>query len=534
MSAGDGVWITQVPAAEVEAAMAEVDPAAPLARLRLAVKDNIDVAGLATTAGCPAYAYTPPASALVVQRLVDAGAVVVGKTNLDQFATGLTGSRSPYGVGRSVLDATRVSGGSSSGSALAVAAGSADIALGTDTAGSGRVPAACNGIVGYKPTPGLLPITGIVPACRSIDCPSVFTRTVAEARAVLDVLAPAARPSSLDVTTSRLRVGVPDESSMAMVHPSALAAFAATVARLDADVIALDLGPLFAVGDLLYGGAWVAERYHAVGPFIEAHPGEVNDVVARIILAARSLSAADAFGDRYRLDDLAVVAASLWDGIDVLLTPTVPDVPTIVEVAADPVGTNVALGRFTTFSNLLGLAVTAVPGAARSDGVPSGVSVVGRGGDDHLTLDVAALLCGEAVPRPCRRRAEETVDLAVVGAHLAGQPLHHELSDRGATLRSRTRTAPSYRLHALRTVPPKPGLVKVGEGGAAIEVEVWSLPVSGFGSFVAGVPAPLAIGKVDLADGSTVSGFVCEPGSLADAPDITVHGGWRAYRDAIA
>lgn len=531
MTGPAGVWITEVPAAGIEAASASVDPQAPLAGLRLAVKDNIDVAGLPTTAGCPAYAYMPSESAPVVQRLVDAGAVVVGKTNLDQFATGLTGSRSPYGAVRSVLDPTRISGGSSSGSAVAVAAGLVDVALGTDTAGSGRVPAACNGIVGYKPTPGLLPITGIVPACRSIDCPSVFTRTVAEARAVVGVLAPTARPSPFDLTRSRLRVGVPDEASMTMVHPAARAAFSATVATLDAETAPLDLAPLFAVGDLLYGGAWVAERYHAVGAFIEKHRDEVNDVVAGIILSARSLSAADAFGDRYRLEEGTVAADALWNGIDVLLLPTLPDVPTVDEVAADPIGTNLALGRFTTFANLLGFAVTAVPGAARADGVPSGVSVIGRSGDDHLTLDVASLVCGEVIS--AKECEDATVDLAVVGAHLSGQPLHHELADRGARLRLRTRTAASYRLYALDTIPPKPGLVKMAAGGAAIEVEVWSLPVAGFGSFVAGVPGPLAIGKVELSDGALVPGFVCEPAPLVDAQDITAHGGWRAYRESV-
>lgn len=528
MNATDAVWITELGEDVMATTAARADAAAPLAHLRLAVKDNIDVAHVPTTAGCPAFAYTPTRSAPVVERLVEAGAVVVGKTNLDQFATGLTGSRSPYGVGRSVLDPTLISGGSSSGSAVAVAAGMADVALGTDTAGSGRVPAACNGIVGYKPTPGLLPIRGIVPACRSIDCPSVFTRTVAEARAVLDVLEPGAHPPALDVMRSRLRVGVPDDASLAAVHPAARAAFAASVAALDAEIVPLDLAPMFAAGDLLYGGAWLAERYHSVGAFIEAHRAEVNDVVAGIILAARSLSATDAFTDRYRLQELAEAAAVRWDGIDVLLTPTVPDVPTVDEVAADPIGTNIALGRFTTFTNLLGYAVTAVPGRQRSDGVPAGLSVVGRGGDDHLTLDVASLVAGEVVPPATTGHG--AVDLAVVGAHLAGEPLNHELSGRGGVLRVRTSTAPVYRLHALPTVPPKPGLVKVPGAGAAIEVEVWSLPVAEFGAFVAGVPAPLAIGKVELDDGREVAGFVCEPAPLADAPDITSYGGWRAYR----
>lgn len=530
MSGDDGVWITRCDAEELAAASAALDPSLALAGRTMAVKDNIDVAGLPTTAGCPAFAYRPATSAPVVQRLVDAGAVVVGKTNLDQFATGLTGSRSPYGIGRSVVDRSLVSGGSSSGSAIAVAAGLADFALGTDTAGSGRVPAACNGIIGYKPTPGLLSIDGIVPACRSIDCPSVFTRTVAEAREILRVLAPQVPLASFAVATSRLRMGVPDDASLSSVHPAAREAFEATVARLQADVVVVNLDDFFAAGDLLYGGSWVAERYLSFGHFLEDHPGQVNEVVASIVLAARRLTAVDAFADRYRLEELAIRCTRLLAGFDILVTPTVPDVPTVEAVAADPVGTNTALGRFTTFANLLGLAAVAVPDAGRHDGVPSGVSVLAPGGSDHLVLDVASVICGEPLgPGPNWTRGSE-VPLAVVGAHLAGQPLNHELTDRGGVLRQCTVTASRYRLHALNTTPPKPGLERTGHGdGAAIEVEVWSLPIAGFGSFVASVPAPLAIGKLELSDGTWVDGFVCEPHALAAAPDITSFRGWRRY-----
>ncbi|MDP9440976.1 MAG: allophanate hydrolase [Actinomycetota bacterium] len=526
------VWITEVEAETVAAALAAVDPTLPLAGVTLAVKDNIDVAGLPTTAACPAFAYEPAASAPVVQRLVDAGAVVVGKTNMDQFATGLTGSRSPYGVGRSALDRALVSGGSSSGSAVAVASGLAMAALGTDTAGSGRVPAACNGIVGYKPTPGLLPNIGIVPACRSLDCPSVFTPTVQDSRRVLQVLAPTLAPSPLDVEASRLRVGVPDEGSLDLLHPAARAAFAATVASTftshGAEVVPVDMTPFFAVGDLLYGGSWVAERYHAVGRFIEAHPHEVNDVVASIILGARRLTAVDAFADRYRLEDLQARCAPSLRNLDVLVTPTVPDVPTVEAVAADPISTNHALGRFTTFVNLLGMAAVAVPGVARTDTVPFGVSILAVAGEDHRALDVASLVQGERIPSPAPSGTGRA-RIAVVGAHLDGQPLSHQLIDRGGCLEQRTATASAYRLYALDTVPPKPGLARVVAGGRAVEVEVWLLPLQGFGSFVESVPVPLAIGKVELHDGSWIPGFVCEPFALRGAPDITGYGGWRAY-----
>jgi allophanate hydrolase len=444
--------------------------------------------------------------------------VVVGKTNMDQFATGLTGSRSPYGAVASVLDPARIAGGSSSGSAVAVALGLADVGLGTDTAGSGRVPAACNGIVGLKPSVGLVPIDGIVPACRSIDCPSVFTRTLALARSVLSVLAPGSGPApSFEV----VRVGVPALPFLDPMEPAARLAYLETVddlAKLDGvAVVEVDLGPFFAVGDLLYGGAWVAERYAAVGAFLEAHAGQpgIDPVVESIILGARTVTAASAFADHYRLDGLRAGCAAAMAGVDALVLPTVPGVPTLAEVAASPIETNTALGRYTTFVNLLGMCAVAV----------AGVSVVARGGDDWLALDLAALVEGGTVEPSLR--AEGWIPLAVVGAHLEGQPLNRELTDRGGRLARRTTTSPDYRLHALATTPPKPGLVRGGD--AAIEVEVWWLPAEGFATFVAGVPAPLAIGKVELAGGEWVPGFVCEPGAVEAAPDISSFGGWRSY-----
>lgn len=502
MAEPENVWITQV------------DPVGgdgPLAGWTLAVKDNIDVAGVPTTAACPAFAYTPTSSAPVVQALVDAGAAVNGKTNMDQFATGLTGARSPHGSCRSVLDPDHISGGSSSGSAVAVAAGLATFSLGTDTAGSGRVPAACNGIVGLKPTPGLLSIDGIVPACRSVDCPSVFTRTIADARTVLDVLLPRTSPPAPVVP----QLGVPADSFLDLLPAAAREAFEHTVAGLETTPI--DLTPFFAAGDLLYDGAWLAERYASVGEFIEAHPDEVHPVVASIILRGGALPAWKAWNDWYRVDDLAIEVAAMTAGVDALVLPTVADVPLLADVLADPVGTNTALGRFTTFVNLLGLCAVSVPGAARADGVPAGVSVIARGGDEHRALDIAAVVEGD-----------QRISIVVVGAHLHGQPLNHQITSRGARLEMRTTTSPRYRLHALETTPPKPGLEWVADG-ARIEVEVWSLAAAGFGTFVAEIPPPLAIGTVELDDGRTLPGFVCEPRALTGAIDITSHGGWRAY-----
>jgi len=498
-------WITVVPSEEAldraAALEAEGPGDRPLWGVPFAVKDNIDVAGLPTTAACPAFEYTPDRSAPAAQRLLDAGAVLIGKTNLDQFATGLVGTRSPYGTPHSVLDPALISGGSSSGSAVTVAEGVVAFALGTDTAGSGRVPAAANGIVGLKPSRGLVSIDGVVPACRSIDCVSVFARTVADAAVVLDVLA--------DVPTiaipPRPRIGVP------LGQSTALATWA--------DVVEVDVSPLLAAGELLYGGAFLAERLLTVSPLLATDPDAVHPVVREVVERGHGYSAADLFADQQRLADLQVEMAELWatTGIDALVCPTVDDLPTIAAVEADPIGANAALGRWTNGVNLLDLSGVTIPFGRRPDGLPGSVTVLAPAGHDALAAALAARLSG---PR---------VSLAVVGAHLSGLPLNHQLTDRAAYLEQATRTAPVYRLHALDTVPPKPGMVRVAEGGVAIEAEVWSLDVESFGSFVAEVPPPLAIGTVQLADGTGVKGFLCEPAALDGTEDISAHRGWRAW-----
>jgi allophanate hydrolase len=502
------IWIDLRPEAEVRAEFAAAR--GPLAGKLLAVKGNIDVLGLLTTAGCPAYAYDPSSDADVVARLRAAGAVVLGTTNLDQFATGLVGTRSPYGAVRNAIDPARVSGGSSSGSAVAVALGIVDLALGTDTAGSGRVPAAFNGIVGLKPTYGLIPTRGVVPACRSLDCVSIFARTVAEASQALACVA--AQPSA-PVLPLPYRLGVPTD--LGPLAPGWAEAFKAALARFPgAELVPFDLTPFLAVARLLYEGAFVAERYTAVGEFIEDHESDVDPTVASIILAARDIAAHKLFRDQEELVRLGALAAAELDRVDVLLLPTTVEHPTLAEVAADPIGVNARLGRFTNFANLLGLAALAVP-AGFVDGLSFGISLVGKAFTDSTLAAIA-----ESMP--------STVQVAVVGAHLSGQPLNNELVARGGVLVQRTATAAAYRLFALGTVPPKPGLVR-DAGGAAIEAEVWELPVAAFGDFVAGLPSPMAIGKVELADGTWVPGFTCELHALADASDITAFGGWRAF-----
>lgn len=508
----------------------------PLFGVPIVVKDNIDVAGAATSAACPGFAFDATRSAPAVARLEAAGAVVVGKSNMDQFATGLVGVRSPHGTPRNPIAPNRVPGGSSSGSGAAVGAGLVPLALGTDTAGSGRVPAALCGTVGLKPTRGLVSTAGVVPACRSLDCVSVFSMTVADAWAAFELLHgldPADVWARVDrhqrplIRPDRLRVGVPSDRVLADVDDALATAFRADVATLVAaggTPIEIDLAPFFATGDLLYGGPWVAERYAAVGAFLDAHPEAVLDVTRGIIGAGRDWTAAEAASAEVERRTLAQRASAAWQDIDVLAVPTIPFAPSPDEVAADPVGVNLRLGRFTMFANLLDLAAIAVPRPAGPPGPPASTTLYGPACSDARLVTLAALLVHE---QPVADAGVGVVDLAVVGAHLEGEALHRELLDTGAAFGMRTTTAPTYRLWHLAGVPERPGLEHVGAGGASIEVEVWQVPAAALGRFVAAVKAPLAIGTIELVDGRAVSGFVCEPRGFVGAVDITVSGGWR-------
>jgi allophanate hydrolase len=542
------IWITPRPADEALAEAAGVDARAaageslPLAGLVAAVKDNIDVAGMPTTAAAPSFAYEPPRDATAVARLRAAGVIVIGKTNLDQFATGLVGTRSPHGAVRSAWDPARISGGSSSGSGVAVALGLADLALGTDTAGSGRVPAALNGVVGVKPTRGVIPCTGVVPACRTLDCVAVFARSVDLARRAVAVMA---GPDGLDPQATLLgdhgrggwrppkggvpRLAIPLPAQLDGLADGWAEAFAAAVARLRAagvEVAGVDIAPLLEAAALLYGGSFVAERYTAVGAHIAANAALIGDsldpIVAGIILDGARFTAAEQFADRERLDRLAAQAASALADFDALLTPTTTAHPTFPEVAADPVGVNSRLGRYTNFANLLDLASLAIP-AGTVRGLPFGIMLTGPAGSDGRLAEIAGLY--EQAP----------VDLLVVGAHLSGQPLNYELLAAGGIPAGPAATAPHYRLFALDTTPPRPGLVRVspddGTGGASIAGEVWRLPATGFARFMTGLAAPMAIGRVCLDDGRDVLGFLCEPAAARGAADITGYGGWRAWRE---
>jgi allophanate hydrolase len=524
------VWISLRDRASALAEASAVDPSLPRAGLVFAVKDNIDVYGLPTTAAAPSYAYRPGVDATAVARLRAAGAVVIGKTNLDQFATGLVGTRSPYGAVRNAWDPARISGGSSSGSAVAVALGLVDFALGTDTAGSGRVPAALNGIVGVKPTKGLVPVTGVVPACYSLDCVTVFARdlalgrTVAELMEGVDPADPLSRAGSLSVAApARPRLAVPTASHLQGLAPGWREAFAAAVrrfARAGAEIVEVDVAPLLEAASLLYDGAFVAERYAAAGAHLEKHAdligSDLDPTVAGIILGGKEKTAADWATDTARLAALSAAGRAALSGCDALLTPTTTWHPTLAEVAADPVGANARMGRFTNFANLLDFASLAVP-AGFVGGLPFGVMLTGAAFTDRALADLA------------RRFANPGIDLFVVGAHLTGQPLNVQLAAAGGTLVAATATAPSYALHVLDTDPPKPGLVRVGDGGCSIKGELWRLPADGFGAFVGALPAPMAIGRVTLIDATSVSGFLVEPAALENAPDISHLGGWRAY-----
>ena len=543
--------------AEARALVQTGDKTLPLFGIPVAVKDNIDVEGLPTTAACPAYSYRPSRDATCVARLRQAGALIIGKTNLDQFATGLVGVRTPYGICRNLFDDKLIPGGSSTGSAIAVAAGLTPLALGTDTAGSGRVPAGFNNIVGLKPSRGLVSAAGVVPACRTLDCVSIFALTVDDAMATLNVVAgpdaansfSRARPvRAVGPMPSGVRLGVPmpghrlffgDRASEA-AYRAALEKFA----ELGAKIVEFDIEPFYAAARLLYEGPWVAERYLTVRALIASSPESLHPVTRQVLLAGAHGTAAEAFAAFYQLEQLRGVRDHTFRAIDAMLLPTAPTIYTVEQVLADPIGLNSRLGTYTNFVNLLDMCGLAVPASMRPDGIPFGVTLLAPAGEEaalaaigrelhHASgLPLGALNKPQPplAPTPAAP-AEAEVAIAVVGAHLSGMPLNSELRAAGGRLLERTATAPHYRLYALSgTKPAKPGLLRVKNGaGASIEVEVWALSESAFGRFVAAVPPPLSIGTLELKDERGVKGFLVEAEAIAGARDISSFGGWRAF-----
>lgn len=510
--------------------------------LPFVAKDNIDVAGIPTTAACPAYAYTPDEDAFVVKRLREAGALLIGKTNLDQFATGLVGVRSPYGVPKNSVDPQIVPGGSSSGSGVAVGHGFVTFSLGTDTAGSGRVPAALNNIVGLKPSLGALSATGVVPACRTLDTISIFAGTVSDAYAVFEVACafdPAdafAKPAAADPLSTQAdkTIGVPNTTTRIFfgddIQAASFQCSLDQLTSLGATIVELDFSPFYEVAKMLYEGAWVAERYTVVEALMSKQPSALHPTTAKIIGAAEALSAADAFKGIYQLKELARAAEAVLADVDMLCVPTIPTFYTVSDLEDDPVSPNSNLGTYTNFVNLLDMCGIAVPSKARQDGRPGSVTLLAPSGQDALVASVAAAFAGKALPPTSVPLKETEIALAVCGAHMSGMALNHELTSRGGRLLRATTTAPDYRLYALAGGPPqRPGLLRVDDG-AAIELEVWALPKSETGGFIAGIPAPLSIGTISLADGSSVHGFLVEAAGIEGAQDITHLESWRRYR----
>jgi allophanate hydrolase len=561
-SSDPAIWITLLPLHQVleqAQVLAACDPASlPLYGIPFAIKDNIDLADVQTTAACEEFAYRPSHSAFVVTQLIKAGAMPIGKTNLDQFATGLVGTRSPYGICRNTFDPDYISGGSSSGSAVAVAAGLVSFALGTDTAGSGRIPAAFNNLIGWKPTLGRLSPGGVVPACRTLDTISIFTLNAEDAARVcrvaegFDAIEPYSRRPQLAaraaaMTAHRFRFGVPRPDQLQFFgneeYPRLFDAAVARLERLGGQRVVIDFAPFLEAANLLYQGPWIAERFIAAESILTSCPEALHPVTRQILEGGGKPTAADAFRAQYQLQSLRRASENEWEKIDVLLTPTAGTIYRVSELEADPIRLNTRLGYYTNFVNLLDLAAVAVPAGFTAAGLPFGVTLVGTAWSDLALLSLAARLHrteanklgASAVALTDEASFDwsasaNTIAVAVCGAHMEGLPLNHQLAERGGVLLERTTTSAQYRLYALPGGPPyRPGLIAVDSNGAAIELEVWSVPSHAFGSFVAGIPAPLGIGKITLADRRQVCGFLCEAHALTSAQDITSFGGWRAF-----
>ncbi|KZM49426.1 allophanate hydrolase [Labrenzia sp. OB1] len=540
--------------------LADYDPENPLWGIPFVIKDNIDAGGKPTTAGCPAYEYHPDADAYVVRNLRNAGALLIGKTNLDQFATGLVGVRSPFQPPKNAVDPLIVPGGSSSGSAVAVGHGIVSFSLGTDTAGSGRVPGALNNIVGLKPTLGALSASGVVPACRSLDTISIFALTVEDAYAAYqaaagyddeDAYSRKIATPDMSPVPPKLRIGIPDAATIEFFGDDVQAkSFADTVALLKAngaEIEEVDFTPFRDVAHMLYEGAWVAERHTVIEDLMRETPEAVHPITRQIVGAALKLSATDTFRGIYRLKELARKTEPVLAALDLLCVPTIPTFYSVADLEADPVGPNSRNGTYTNFVNLLDMCGLAVPVAPRSDGRPGNVTLLAKAGQDALLAALGSRLeqlaphtlgaTGWSLPAAQKRSqaaGKDELALAVCGAHMSGMALNHELTGRGARFLERSETSDAYSLHALAGGPPKrPGLVRGEEGsGTSIDLEIWALPREAVGGFLAGIPAPLGLGTVELSDGRSVTGFICEAAGTRGADNITHLKSWRAYVSA--
>jgi len=560
----DVAWITRLGLDQLDGQLKYLEQHSPhdlpLYGVPFVIKDNIDLAQVPTTAACPSFAYTPVQSARVVQNLLQAGAICVGKANLDQFATGLVGARSPYGVVTNTFMPEFVSGGSSSGSAVLVAKGIVPFSLGTDTAGSGRVPAGLNNLVGLKPSPGSIPMQGVVPACKSLDVVSIFALTSSDASLVMRLMEGAQHEpkyqtftlgsSWLGRSNAPIRLGVPmepgcdSELGFDLCYERALE----RAALMGFELVRVDMKLLFSAAELLYNGPWVAERYASVEAFLKSQPVDFNPVVRKVIESAKLYSASDAFKARYKLEEIRLEVDDLWQSIDALMVPTVATAPTFMALEKDPIGENSKLGQYTNFVNLLGQCAIAVPSSISRSGLPFGVTFIAPGGKDASLIGLAQTWeKGLDLPLGCHLpgrsqlelvgvvqnhmpQSAPSVKLAVVGAHLTGMPLNAQLVERGSRLIGEFHTAPAYKLVDLaNTMPKKPGLFRVGEGGVSIALEVYEIPLTQLGSFLTLVPHPLGLGKIELLNGEWVSGFICEPIAELGARDISEFGSWKKY-----
>lgn len=538
------------------AALGPFDPEMPLWGIPFAVKDNIDAGGIETTAGCPAYAYLPEEDAFVVSRLRSAGAIMIGKTNLDQFATGLVGVRTPYGAPLNAVDPAIVPGGSSGGSGVIVGHGIVTFSLGTDTAGSGRVPAALNNVVGLKPTLGALSASGVVPACRTLDTVSIFALTVDDAYAAFavarghdpeDAYSKPYAHEDLVAPPAHLTIGVPDETSIEFfgdeVQKAAFARDVTLLAATGAQIEYIDFSPLYAVARMLYEGAWVAERYTVIEDLLNTDAQAVHPVTRKIVSAAENMSAADAFRGIYRLAELRRAAEPMLAGLDMLCVPTIPTFYTVADLEADPVTPNSNLGTYTNFVNLLDMCGIAVPTAARGDGRPGSVTLLAQAGQDAAVASVARRFesnCARKLgatghpltePGSLPAAATDCIELAVCGAHMSGLPLNWQLTDCGGQFVREAKTSARYQFYALAGGPPaRPGLVRSEAAqSTAISLEIWSMPKTALGAFLEAIPAPLGIGSIELSDGSWVKGFLCEATGVSGATEISHMGDWRTF-----
>lgn len=567
--ADHNIWINRLTREQIDSyldALVDQSPdSLPLFGIPFAIKDNIDLEGIPTTAACPAFTYTADESAFVVQQLINAGAIPIGKTNMDQFATGLVGTRSPepWGPCKNAFNKDYISGGSSSGSAVAVALGLVSFSLGTDTAGSGRVPAAFNNIIGVKPSRGLLSNSGVVPACRSLDCVSIFALTTDDANTVFDVAASYdagddfARPITFDnnhrhygIPGDPLVVGVPQHSQLSFFgNESAQQLFFKSISELkelDVAIQEIDFSPFLEAARLLYEGPWVAERYVAIEELISGEPNALLPEIRTIIGGAKEKSAIDYFKAEYLLQHCRRLSSEILNDVDCIVTPTAGTIYTIEQVQSDPVKLNSSLGYYTNFMNLLDCASVAAPAGFLDDGLPFGITFVGPAMSDRKLMSIANLWqrhmnlkLGALTQQRSNRQANQTsfansIPVVVCGAHLSGLPLNWQLAERSARLVENTRTAKKYRMYALTGGPPhRPGLIRDEQNGAAIEIEVWNVPEDQFGSFVASIPAPLGIGKVEIQDGRWLPGFICEAYAVTNAEEITRLGSWRRYMETV-